>query len=104
MNQCSEVYKTGDRRHSILPKGGNVASSFYTGERWLAPVVLEPGQKKEYIIELNLQAAGMSRDWSIGAWGENGKVKVTLPGRTSQSFPFVEINNDLLPITENGID
>ena len=102
VDQCSEVYKAGDRRHSILQKGANIASSFYTGERWLPPIVLEPGQFKEYIVELNLQAQGMSRDWSVGAWGENGTVSVVLPGRTSDSFPYVEINDSLLPITENG--
>ena len=38
----------------------------------------------------------------MGAWGENGEVEVTLPGRTSSAFPFIEPDDSLLPINENG--
>ena len=38
----------------------------------------------------------------MGAWGESGEVEVTLPGRTSNSFPFIEPDDSLLPINENG--
>ena len=85
-----------------MPKGGERASSFYSGERWLEPINLLPGQVQDYIVELNFQAKGITKDWSVGAWGEFGEVEVTLPGRTSSSFPFIEIQDQLLPTDENG--
>ena len=53
-------------------------------------------------MELNFQAIGVTKDWSVGAWGENGEVEVRLPGRTSSAFPFVEPDDSLLPVNENG--
>ena len=85
-----------------MPKGGERASSFYSGERWLEPIDLLPGQVQDYIVELNFQAKGITKDWSVGAWGEFGEVEVTLPGRTSSSFPLIEIKDQLLPTDENG--
>ena len=85
-----------------MPKGGERASSFYSGERWLEPIDLLPGQVQDYIVELNFQAKGITKDWSVGAWGEFGEVEVTLPGRVSSSFPFIEIKDQLLPTDENG--
>ena len=57
---------------------------------------------QDYIVELNFQATGVTKDWSVGAWGESGEIEVTLPGRTSSSFPFLESDNSRLPINENG--
>ena len=76
-----------------MPKGGERASSFYSGERWIEPIDLLPGQVQDYIVELNFEARGITKDWSVGAWGEFGEVEVTLPGRTSSSFPFIEIQD-----------
>ena len=100
--QCKGVQHSGEMRHSIMPKGGDLASSFYSGERWLSPIELQPGQVQDYIVELNFQAIGVTKDWSVGAWGENGEVEVRLPGRTSSAFPFVEPDDSLLPVNENG--
>ena len=38
--ECRGVQHQGEMRHSIMPKGGERASSFYSGERWLEPIVL----------------------------------------------------------------
>ena len=83
-----------------MRKSGGYAKSFHTGEAWIDAFNLGPGEEEEFIIEMALQRDGMSKDWSVTAWGENGSVKVTVGGLTSDSFPYIKRNDSYLPQDE----
>ena len=66
-------------------------------------ISLRPGQEQEYTVELDLSRPGISKDWSVVAWGENGDVEVQIDGmRKSQSskFPHVKRNDSRLPSSD----
>ena len=48
------------------------------------PIIeLGPGVEQEYILELDLNKAGMTKDWALTAWGENGPLEVFVRNKPS---------------------
>jgi hypothetical protein len=65
---------------------------------------MNPGDEFEYIVEFDMDRQGMSQDWSVTAWGEDGKVQVTVDDMTTSAFPYVEHDDTKLPLDEGGKD
>jgi hypothetical protein len=70
------------------------------------PLEFAAGETKNFLIELDLYREGMSRDWSVAAWGELGPVKVTVEskGPETDKFPYVKEDNSKLPENEGKED
>ena len=89
--------QSGGKAHSMLQQGTLTARSFRNGERWMPVITLGPGDSATYIIELDLNKKGMTKDWSITAWGENGPLEVKVNGKAKQHWPHVDRNDSELP-------
>ena len=66
-----------------------IASSWLAGDIWLPRVEAKAGEKVSIEVELNWNLSGVTKDWSVSAWGEEGGVTVIHDeGYLSDSFPF----------------
>ena len=87
--------------HAMKQENSNQAYGFRDGERWLPIIELGPGVEQEYIIELDLNKAGMTKDWALTAWGENGPLEVFVKDKPSANqWPWVDRDDSLLPADE----
>ena len=50
--------------------------AFNTGDGWLPFLAFEAGEEIEILVEFNFNKKGITRDWSVTAWGEEGEVEV----------------------------
>ena len=51
--------------------------------------IVKAGETAEFEVELNWNRPGITKDWSVTAWGESGFVSVThSDGIPSQHLPF----------------
>ena len=96
-DECSEAIN-GNKWH-VFQHGTNTRI-FQTGEKWFMPFELGPGDEETFTVEWALGLEGLSRDWSVVAWGEVGSVKVSIEGKTSDHFPMVKADDNSLPADE----
>ena len=68
--------------------------------KWFMPFELGPDDEETFTVEWALGLDGISRDWSVVAWGEVGSVKVSIEGKTSAHFPMVKADDSNLPAGE----
>lgn len=54
----------------IFDNKRRTARSWEAGDIWLPKMFLLAGESVEIEVELNLERKGVSRDWSVTAWGE----------------------------------
>ena len=79
-----------DKAHSIYLKDDNRVYTFWNDSRWMDAIEFDVDEVKTYEIELDLDRKGLSKDWSVTAWGESGEVQVTVVGKGNTStFPHV---------------
>ena len=71
------------RAHAILNTKTNQMESFTNGAGWLDVIQLNGGEEIEIIVEFNWDRKGITKDWSVTAWGELGEVTV----KHSQNIP-----------------
>ena len=65
------------------------ASSWEAGDMWFPKMYMKRGETAEFEVELNWNRPGITKDWSVTAWGESGFVSVThSDGIPSQHLPF----------------
>jgi hypothetical protein len=71
------------------------ATGFQSGDAWLPKLFVRAGESFEVEVEFNWEREGVTKDWSITAWGEDGPVTVehndgistdTLPYQKKSSF------------------
>ena len=73
----------------IFDNKRRTARSWEAGDIWLPKMFLLAGESVEIEVELNLERKGVSKDWSVTAWGEQGGVTVTHnDGLASDSLPY----------------
>ena len=60
------------------------------GSNWLPKMRIHQGQTVDIEVEFNFAIEGITKDWSITAWGESGPVTVTHEsGIPSDSLPYM---------------
>ena len=65
------------------------ARSWEAGDIWLPKLFMSAGESVEFEVEINLERKGVSKDWSVTAWGESGNVTLTHnDGLMSDSLPY----------------
>ena len=57
---------------------------FTNGAKWLRSIELGAGEEIEILVEFNWWRTGVTKDWSVTAWGESG-AEVTV--RHSKGIP-----------------
>jgi hypothetical protein len=94
------------KAHSIYLEDDNRVYTFWNDSRWVRPLEFDAGETKNFIIELDLNREGLSKDWSVAAWGEMGPVKVEVEakGPDTDKFPYVKEDNSKLPENEGKED
>ena len=76
------------------------AQGWEAGDVWLPKMFLSAGESVEIEVELNLDRAGVTKDWSLTAWGVQGGVTVTHnDGLTSDNLPYQPKGGASLPIS-----
>ena len=50
--------------------------AFSSGDGWLPSLEFDAGEEIEVVVEFNFNRRGVTKDWSLTAWGEDGKVEV----------------------------
>lgn len=76
------------------------AQGWEAGDVWLPKMFLSAGESVEIEVELNLDRAGVTKDWSLTAWGVQGGVTVTHnDGLTSDSLPYQPKGGASVPIS-----
>ena len=50
--------------------------AFSNGDGWLPSLEFDAGEEIEIVAEFNFNRRGVTKDWSVTAWGEKGKVEV----------------------------
>ena len=59
------------------------------GDKYFPRMYLEAGESVTIEVEFNWNRPGITKDWSVTAWGESGPVSVTHDsGIASDSFPY----------------
>ena len=48
------------------------SKSFTNGASWLRSIEINAGEEVEILVEFNWWRKGVTKDWSVTAWGENG--------------------------------
>ena len=96
---CSEAVN-GSKWHVFSQ--GTSSRIFQSGEKWFQPFELGPGEEEKFTVEWALHLDGISKDWSVTAWGEVGSVQVTVDNKTSTSFPLVKPDDSRLPADEGA--
>ena len=54
----------------------NDKKEFTNGAGWLEVMDLKAGEEVEIIVEFNWTRKGVTKDWSLTAWGEDGDLNV----------------------------
>ena len=69
----------------------NTSKSFTNGAGWLETIEIEAGEEVEIVVEFNWARTGVTKDWSVTAWGEIGEVEVRHSNDIeSNHFPYTE--------------
>ena len=95
----------GQPENLIINHATRERMNWENGSNWLPKMSLKAGQVIDIEVEFNFDIAGITKDWSVSAWGESGPVTVTHEsGSTSDSLPFVPKNAQTwLQGQENGL-
>ena len=65
------------------------ATGWQAGDAWLPKLYLSAGESFEVEVEFNWEREGITKDWSVTAWGESGGVTVVHnDGLPSDSLPY----------------
>ena len=90
LSQLGKTKSDNDKRKNmIFDNKRRTARSWEAGDIWLPKMFLLAGESVEIEVELNLERKGVSKDWSVTAWGEQGGVTVTHnDGLASDSLPY----------------
>ena len=67
-----------------------------------AAIICAHNEEEKFTVEWALHLDGISKDWSVTAWGEVGSVQVTVDNKTSTSFPLVKPDDSRLPADEGA--
>ena len=71
------------------------ATGWQAGDAWLPKLYMSAGESIEVEVEFNWEREGITKDWSITAWGEVGAVTVEhSDGLKSDSLPYTPKHND----------
>ena len=82
--------ETSELKHIVFNKHTREKMTWEQGSNWLPKLFLSAGQTIEIEVELNWDRTGITKDWSVTAWGEKGGVSVNhQDGITSDSLPYV---------------
>ena len=77
-------------KHVVLNKSTREKIAWENGSIWLPKLFVEAGEVVEIEVEFNWDRTGITKDWSVTAWGEKGGVSVNhLSGFESDSLPYV---------------
>ena len=63
-------------KHVISETKTGHERAFTSGAGWLPSLDLEAGEEIEIRMELNFERRGITKDWSVTAWGTEGPVQV----------------------------
>lgn len=50
----------------------NKTKKFTNGASWLRSIEINAGEEVEILVEFNWWRKGVTKDWSVTAWGESG--------------------------------
>jgi len=77
------------RMNMIFNNKAKSATAWQAGDVWLPPMVVFAGEQVTIEVELNWNRPGITKDWSVTVWGEDGVVAVTHDGGIpSDSLPY----------------
>ena len=82
--------KNADKRKNMFFNNKlKSATSWEAGDMWFPKMFMKRGETAEFEVELNWNRPGITKDWSVTAWGESGSVQVThSDGIPSEHLPF----------------
>ena len=64
--------------------------TFKDGARQMEPIQFDAHESKTFIVEWDWAREGITPDWSVTAWAEQGQVAVShVNGTTSDTLPFI---------------
>ena len=88
--KLGKVSQSNDRRkHVFFNKKNKSATPWQAGDVWSPRLYVQAGESFTVEVEFNWNRAGITKDWSVTAWGESGPVSVTHDGGIrSDSLPF----------------
>ena len=80
---------TDVRKNMLFNNKSRTAMSFEAGDAWLPKIYVKAGESFEVEVEFNWEREGVTKDWSITAWGEKGAVSVEhSEGIESDALPY----------------
>ena len=78
------------RKHVFFNKKERSAQPWQAGDIWSGRMHVTAGESFTVEVEFNWNRSGITRDWSVTAWGESGPVSVTHDqGIATDSLPFL---------------
>ena len=88
--KLGKVNANADKRKNMLfNKKTKSATGWEAGDIWFPRMYVNAGEKFEVEIELNWDRPGVTKDWSVTAWGEEGTVTVLHnDGIPSANLPY----------------
>ena len=54
---------------------------------------MEEGEEIELLVEFNWNKPGVTKDWSVSVWGEEGAAFVVHTDAISEHFSFTEVGD-----------
>ena len=77
------------RKHVFFNKKERTAQPWQAGDIWSGRMRVAAGESFTVEVEFNWNRSGITKDWSVTAWGESGPVSVTHDrGIATDSYPF----------------
>ena len=65
-----EIFEANENQNIIMSKTHKRIQRFTNGAGWLPAIEMLEGEELEIVVEFNWARSGVTRDWSLVAWGE----------------------------------
>ena len=90
LSKLGKTKNTSDNRKNMLFNNkSKTATGWQAGDAWLPKLYVSAGESFEVEVEFNWEREGITKDWSVTAWGESGGVTVVHnDGLLSDSLPY----------------